>query len=396
MVFHIAIKDLKVLAKDRKALLMLLLMPALIMLILGTALSSAFGGDAAVSKFTVGVVDKDKGSESAIFIDVLKKYYTDLFEVVEDSEDEAVKKLQSNKSSAVIVIPEGYTRSILSGKNTEVEIKTKNDDQIKGQIVSGSVEGYMNNLSVSIKGYSAFLDMFKVPSGEEGDKSPEFIVTGLMQSLSGDVVKFVEATKEKTRPISAIQYYSVAMLVMFLLFSAVTGISMMIEERDNNTLGRIIGAGVSKSRLMIGKCMGLMLIGCIQMLILIIFTRFAYGVNWGGPVYGIAVVSFCAVFASSGFGMFVAAVGKTMKAANGMGTMAVQVFTILGGGMVPIYVLPSFLRTLSNVTPNWQAMDGYYKLMQGVPFSEVIPNCLVLLLMGAVFLTIGITKFRTV
>jgi ABC-2 type transport system permease protein len=396
MVFHIAIKDLKILAKDKKALILLLLMPALIMLILGTALGSAFSGENAVNKFKVGVVDKDKGSEAAIFIDVLKKYYGNLFEVAEESENEAIKRLQSNKSSAVIIIPEGYTTSILRGKNTKVEVKTNTDDQIKGQIVTGSVEGYMNNLSVSIKGYSAFLNMFKVPEGKESDKSPESIVMGLMQSLSGEVVKFVEETKEKTKPVSALQYYSAAMLVMFLLFSAVTGISMMIEERDNKTLGRIMGAGASKFQLILGKCIGLMLIGCVQMLILIIFTHFVYKVDWGGPIYGVIIVSMCAVFASSGFGMFVAAVGKTMKAANGMGSTAIQIFTILGGGMVPVYVLPPFLRTVSNVTPNWQAMDGYYKLMQGAGFNEVIPNCMVLFLMGTVFLSIGITKFRTV
>jgi flagellar basal body-associated protein FliL len=48
MIFHIAFKDLIVLFKDKKALMVLLLMPALIMLILGTALAGAFTSETAV------------------------------------------------------------------------------------------------------------------------------------------------------------------------------------------------------------------------------------------------------------------------------------------------------------------------------------------------------------
>ncbi|MDP4180813.1 MAG: ABC transporter permease [Bacillota bacterium] len=393
MIFHIAIKDLKILSKDRKALMLLLLMPALIMLILGTALSSYFKDAKRIEKFPVTIVDYDKQKEAATFISVLKNYYKDTFELTENNEKDASDKLKTNKAFAVIIIPQNFTQNILKGKNVKVEVRSNTEESIRSQIVEGTVEGYMNTLSVGIKGYAAFLDVFKLSDNKEFMKNEDAIVMGLMQNLSGDLVQYSETTKKS---VSSLQYYAAAMMVMFLLFSSMTGVSMMIEERDNKTLGRIIGAGASKLQLIAGKCLGLVIVGCIQMLILIIFTRIAYGVDWGEPIYGIVIISFCSIFASAGFGMFVAALAKSLKAANGMGSTLIQVFTVLSGGMIPIYLLPSFLKTLSNITPNWQAMDGYYKLMQGVGISQIIPNCIILIAMGLIFLSVGIKKFRIV
>jgi ABC-2 type transport system permease protein len=171
---------------------------------------------------------------------------------------------------------------------------------------------------------------------------------------------------------------------------------MMLEEKENRTLGRIIGSGVSRFQLICGKCIGLAVVGCLQSLILVIFTMLVYRVNWGGPLYALILLSLCVVYVSSGFGMFIAAIGKTIKAANNLGEILIMVFTALGGGMMPFYLFPQVMKIISNVTPNRHAMDAYYKLMQGAGFNEIIPNCIILLIMGTVFLSVGISKFKTV
>ncbi len=402
MVLHIAFKDLKVLIKDRKAIMMLLLMPALIMLILGTALGSTFSSELAVKKFPIGVVNKDEGQMSQIFINmVLRGDLSKTLSTFVVDEGKANEMLKNKAVSSIIIIPEDFSEKVDGFKDVKLEIKSNADDKIKSNIVESVARGFAHSTSVNYGSAYALIDTFNefklpVPSPENGMSKATAVMMELQKNLNSEMVKFKEANQEKTKSVSAMQYYSAAMLVMFLMFSAMSAISNMIEERENRTLSRIMGTRATKVRLVAGKCIGLLLIGGAQSLILIVFTRLVYGVDWGEPLFGLGLITLCAVFACSGLGMFVAAVSKTLKAANGIGTTIVQVFTAIGGGMIPIYVLPAFIRTLSNVTPNWQAMDGYYKLMQGAGVAAVLPNCLLLAAMGIVYLGIGILKFRSV
>jgi ABC-2 type transport system permease protein len=401
MIFHIAFKDLKVLFKDKKALLLLLLMPALIMLILGTALGSMFTEDSSIKKFPIAVVNKDDGIMSGIFINmVLGGEMSKMLKTYIVDEDKANHMLEKKIVPSVIIIPEDFSENINNLKDVKIKIKSDADDKTRTNIVESVAKGYAYSTSMSYEIAGAVTDTLKrygspLPSPAFGMSQTTMVMGELQKKINSEVVKFTEEDKEKAASVSAIQYYSAAMLIMFLMFSAMSAISFMVEERENKTLNRIMGTRATKMKLIVGKCLGLLLIGLVQALILIVFTRLVYRVDWGENWFGVALVTLCAVFACSGLGLFVAAISKSLKAANGMGTTMVQVLTALGGGMVPIYVLPGFIRNISNVTPNWQAMDGYYKLMQGSVLNAIVPNCLVLALIGIVFLSIGILKFRT-
>ncbi len=402
MIFHIAFKDLKVLFRDKKAVILLLLMPALIMLILGTALGAVFTEDTSVKRFSIAVVNKDEGIMSGHFINTfLEGEMSEMFKTHVVNEDKAEDMLQKKTVPSVIIIPENFSESFNNLKDVKIVIKSDADDKVRTNIVEGVVGSYTKAVSMNCEIASAVTDSLKQfgklpPNPADGVSQTTMVMGELQKKINAEVVKFIEEDREKEKSVSALQYYSAAMLVMFLLLSAMSAISNMVEERENKTLFRLMGTGVTKMKLIAGKSLGLLMIGMVQALILIVFTGLVYGVDWGGQFIGTALITICTVFACSGLGMFVAAIAKTLKAANGMGTTMVQVFTALGGGMIPIYVLPDFLRKLSNITPNWQAMDGYYKIMQGLGLDAVIPNCLVLSLMGTVFLGIGILKFRTV
>lgn len=401
MIFHIALKDLKVLSKDKKALMVLLLMPALIMLILGSALGGAFTSETVVGKFPLAVVNKDDGQMSAFLINmVFRGELSNQFDTFVVDENKANEMLKNRTVPSVVIIPKDFSKNIDSLKNVKIEVKSNVDDKLKSSIVESVVQGFSNQSSLIYKSVDALKDIsqkYKMsPSDETSDMTQTTMVNELQQKLASELVKFQEQEQEKAKSVSAMQYYSAAMLVMFLLFSAMQAISFMVEERENKTLSRIMGTRATRVKLIAGKCLGLLLIGSVQAFILIVFTGLVYGVDWGGHTFGVALVTICAVFACSGLGMFVASVAKTLKAANGMGTTLVQVMTAVGGGMVPIYVMPDFIKNIANITPNWQTMDGYYKLMQGLGINSILPNCSVLVIMGVLFLSIGILKFRTV
>lgn len=400
MIFRIALKDLKIIFKDRKALATMLLMPILIIFILGSALSNMFSNDVAVKKFSIAVVNRDNKFLSQIFIDnVLKKAGRDMFSTSVVDENDAKSLLSKKKATSVITIPENFTQDIENNQPVKINIESLTDDKIKANIVESYTKGFAQSISLNYAGAFAVVDEMKkyglpLPAGVNGYSQADMIIADLEKKISTEAFRFSEQEQEKNKSISAIQYYSASMLLMFILFGANMGMMLLIEERETKTLGRIITTGVGKGTLIIGKFLGLLLICLAQSTILILFTRLAYGVFWGGTLADVAIVTFCSVFAGAAMGMFIASVSKTPKTAQSFSQIFIQLSTILGGGMIPIYVMPKLLQHFSKVTVNFWGTKGFLDLMLGSGMNTVFQYCGILVAMGIVYLTIGILKFR--
>jgi len=400
MFIHIAFKDLRILFRDKKALAVMLLMPALIILIIGSAFSTMFEGGNEIEKFSIGVVDRDKGVMSQIFIDrFLKENMADVFTIKVVDDSKADKILNNEEVPSVIYIPEDFTEHIFGNKPVSLQVKSRADEQFKVKIVQSVAGSYAQNLSLAHTGASAIADglqKYNIPVGVSGGDIPAttMLMFDLQSKLSHEMLSFKEENQEKEKAVSSIQYYSAAMLVMFLLFGANQGTKLIVEERESRTLGRILTAEPGKISLITGKFLGLYIICLLQAVILIVFTRLVYGVVWGELFPGVFLITACSVFAGAGFGMLIAALAKTPKVADGMGTVFIQMSTLIGGGMIPIFYMPDAMKTAAKFTLNWWAFQGYYNLMMGLGVETIFRYCAVLLAMGIVFLGIGIMRFR--
>jgi ABC-2 type transport system permease protein len=129
-------------------------------------------------------------------------------------------------------------------------------------------------------------------------------------------------------------------------------------------------------------------------LILILFTHFAFGVDWGNSLGGLIVLSLAMIFAACGFGMFIATIFKSSKAVNSMSPAMVMVMAFIGGSMFPLFALPPVLQTVSKITLNNWALRGYMSIMLGDGINSIITPVIVLCVMGTAFLTAGISRLR--
>ena len=268
MIFQIAMKDLKIVFRDKKALAIMLVMPAVIMFILGNALGPMFEDSNPIERFTVVVVNKDEGILSQVLInDVFRKHGSDVLNTfLESDEDKANEMLKNKKVSSVVIIPEGFTRRFFEGYDTNIGVKTQADQQYKASIVKSLTEGFCRQIFLYWAAASSGVEVLsevpkeerlnthfmnkpstskeevlrEVPKEESilGEKSEEFppdlkLVMFDMQQKTGEgILEFYEDIEsngegqEKHETVSGMQYYSAAMLVMFILFGASTGKSL--------------------------------------------------------------------------------------------------------------------------------------------------------------------------
>jgi len=395
----VALKDVKITVRDREALLILLAMPFIIIAILGLALGETFSGSPRLSKYDVAVVDKDKGELAKLFIDKTLKSddLSRLLKVTEMTEDEARKLVSMGDLAAGIIIPKGFSEKIKRGEGGKLEVIGDPGQKIRAAIVEGITRSFARRVSAVTIGVKTPLNILvesKAISPLELPATTGLLTKEARSAVTKPFIRVQEETKAAERGLSAIQYYSAGMAVMFILFSAMFGAVSLIDERHNMTLARLLTTPSRNSSILGGKLVGVFFIGILQFSALVLATRLMFGVQWGNSLPGLVVLVVSTVLASTGMSIFIAAAAKTTKAAAAMSQVLIQGMAALGGSMVPLQAFPDWLKNISQFTINYWAMNGFTQLMNGKSFEVIILPSIILLSFCVIFLSLGIWRFR--
>jgi ABC-2 type transport system permease protein len=112
-----------------------------------------------------------------------------------------------------------------------------------------------------------------------------------------------------------------------------------------------------------------------------------------GPA--LILVSLALAAAANGLGLLVAALGKSEAQVNSLSVLLAVTLAALGGMMVPAFVMPGFMKTLSLFTPHAWALAGYHDaIIRGLGLREVLPETGVLLGFAALFFAGALWRFR--
>jgi ABC-2 type transport system permease protein len=102
------------------------------------------------------------------------------------------------------------------------------------------------------------------------------------------------------------------------------------------------------------------------------------------------------MFMASSFGLLLAALGKTPGATRGLSILAILLLVMLGGGWVPAFIFPEWLRTATLVLPTRWAIDGLDAVTwRGAGLvAGALPAAAVLFGYAALFLLVARLRFR--
>lgn len=184
-----------------------------------------------------------------------------------------------------------------------------------------------------------------------------------------------------------ISMYAAGIAVMFLLFGASGGGGALLDERENQTLDRLLTTGLTMDQLLLGKWCYLTLLGVVQTTIMFAWGQVVFGIDLLGHLDGFLFMTTVTAGAAAAFGLLLATLCRTRGQLNGLSVVAVLSMSALGGSMVPRYVMSQSLRDAGLWTFNAWALDGYDKVFwRQLPVGELWPQLSVLMLSGAVFL----------
>lgn len=293
--------------RDKSTYIYFLLFPLSLMLILGTILQGAFSTDIESKIETVDV-----------------QY------VVENEElghqfELAVKESSPDKIS--------FEKSPSAKVATEAMEKKKTDAYIN---IAEEIDVQTGNLSelqyTLLKSYlvEVFQVIHFVQGAQQFNTSPQEILGGTAKL--DDVIGVDQTNLKKSA--NSYQYYSIAMIALFILYMSESGLEMFGKSRRQHILQRELISPLSRQKIINSTFTGHALLGFCVVLTLMLLTQLLFRVPWHQQfIFSfLSLSSLMLLFLV--LGSFLETIGKDVG--SGLTQILIQVAAFLGGGYFPV------------------------------------------------------------
>lgn len=426
-VFTLAMKDLRLLLRDRRAMIILLAMPFLFILILGLSLGEGFG-QKPDERLQILVVNLDRGPSDPVKGAVNGEKWSQV--VLRDlaetagirvqtvaSREAAEQMVSAGKRPAILVLGPDFSDKVAQcsflkdGINPfyrdgvelhKIDVQVLRDPT---QMAAGSIIEQVAQVSLlrvvlpwmigkafEKMGDKEFVALMRQEMGIKLNilNLDEKLGPGVQKALKLQFKNYdltgktwATLTKSKEHEVTvtptqfldeggsgplkrgALRYQTLvpSYTVMFAFFLVLTVGWLFVSERRQGTLKRLLLAPLSRTQILLGKMIPCFALSLAQGLILLGAGKLVFGMDWGAQPLWLLAVVFCTSLAAMGMALLIAALARTETQVAIYGTLLVLMLAGISGCLMPRALMPEDMKQLSLFTPHAWALDAYAQLL---------------------------------
>ncbi|HVA33357.1 MAG TPA: ABC transporter permease [Candidatus Baltobacteraceae bacterium] len=343
-------KELTQLVRDRLALMLALLLPAFLLVLMGTAISLT------VDDMPLVVQDLDGSQASQRLVDAFRASLT--FHVVAwPVQENPVRALAGNRVRGVLIIPAHFGRDLALHEAPQVQLLVDGTDANTAKLVAGYAQSVVGAYNARIAGR---------PS--QGIQA----VVRLWFNPGLDSKKF----------------YGPGIFVLVLtLFPTLLAALSVAREGEEKTILQIYVSNISAHEYLLGKIFAIMVVFLAEAVILTVLLFTYFGVTLAVDPTPLLVGSVLYAFCVAAFGVMVGvSIPNQLGAISVVALGGFLLVFIMSGLLFPIENIPVQLRWISNLV--W---GRYYieivrdAFLQGAGWPATWYKALIIAAIGAVF-----------
>lgn len=394
-------KEILLLLRDQSGLALLFLMPMALVLVVSLVQDNVLRMTAEGS-IRVLLIDRDGGDLGRRLAEGLRASGAVRVVTTETTDDAAVvtarRQVAEGDYPVCLVIPEGLSREVArraellarSALTTEgpanppdppaVELSVYFDPTVQG-VFRGTVVNALQRVALTLevaeKGrmLGEVLPQRVAEQIERSSGIPRYLpgapqvpkIRFAWQDQTLMTVRAETAGEVVAQPDSVQQ--NVPAWTLFGMFFIVVPLSgVLLRERQEGTLRRLLTLPVSTLPLLTGKLAAYVLAGLTQALLMLLAGRLAlplFGVpmlHFGNdPVALVLLILVCALAATS-YGILIGVLVRSYEQAAMVGPLSVVLAAAVGGVMVPTYAMPPAMQKLSGFSPLAWGLNGFLEL----------------------------------
>lgn len=410
-------KQLLLLFRSPQELFVLLLMPLILIAILGFSLSSYMdSNNNLVLEANIAIVEHDNEKEQierisqelaeyvppegmeeiesfiekASPISILKNdilgadEFADHFTIHSVPANQLEKIKSRDDYDIIIEFPKDFTYNILA----PIFLDKKTEET---EIVLHKNEGetYAPNMIEDI--IKTFQDHFtRITILNQHGITDASFVDGISEEFNGKIQPLTSRD-----PISSMEYYTVGMACMFVLFVASMISGTAIREKQLHVFDRIILANTSRWTYFSSIVLSAFLITFLQLMIIFGVTRFIFQIQWEDLT---AFFTLCISLSISvgGLTAFLTAMNYRLNSEGVsmiFGSVGIGILAFFGGSYIPTTEISPIIQKIGDFTPNGAGMTSFLKLLQGYDLDAITNSILFLLIFGLTMLILAVSFF---
>jgi ABC-type multidrug transport system permease subunit len=350
------------------------IVPVIFTLVLGFAQQPA--NDA--FRFVVQVDDQDAGTGAAAVIGALQR--SSMLEVVTHT------PAAGARVDAVIVLRPGLTDRLVREGNIDLDVQMRAGGLQRGAVIN-EIEQRLTPLSTAHAAGASVLS-----TGGSQDQAAGIAAQLLAAYDSQPPVVAEEAQAQ----MNGFNQSSAAAVVQWVMMGALSSAGFLVDEARRGRLRRFLLSPATEREVIFGNLLLPFLVALIQGLLIIVVGT-VLGADWLLSLPAVIAVVVCYAFAMAGLTVLFGAWGVSESRVMGLGTLVALLGAMLAGAWFPRDLLPSVMLMAGKLLPSGWAMEAFGGLLTGqMGLLDVLPYCAVMLAFGAIYVTIGIGRFKTV
>jgi ABC-2 type transport system permease protein len=327
-IFSLYVANLKEFMRDRGAIIWTLAFPLIFIVLFGVI----FGGNTPPN-YTVGIVNEDNGSVSQGLVGAFKRIPS--FKIETGSRDAELDKLKQGNIDMVIVIPAGLSESVAQKQTATVQ-------------------------------------MYDDPStGQADTQIKESIVQAIVAEINKAATNTVPPLALETNSILSHQLTYVDFLVPGILAMALMQLGLfgtatpLVTLRQEQVLRRLGATPLPRWHLLASQVLLRLTIALVQTGLILALSVWVFKVEIQGNILAVLGLVVLGAVAFVSLGYLVAAISKTVDAANGITSAVNFPMMLLSGIFFPLAALPIFLTPIVRALPLTYLGDALRQIMMG-------------------------------
>jgi ABC-2 type transport system permease protein len=360
-------------------------------------------------------VNEDNSDFSESYISKLKS--NEALEIIPLGRDEAIEQVRKGKVAASVIIKPGFGEgfeALFNSDEPKIEIasdpsRRMESGYLQGLLAKAQFEALSGKFidrqwmrdQVSLwkndvgntddidaeqkKLYLNFFDSFDTLLKDVNEDNYKV-------SLDGDILNFakLDVDREYEGPIAPFQITFPQVLLWGFMGCTATFAISIVKERRAGTFARLRIGPIGRAHILGGKGLACFMTCIFIMCVLFIGAKAIFKMPIGNILLFIPA-ALCTILCFVGLMMLICTLGRTEQSVGAAGWATLMIMGMLGGAMMPLAFMPSWLRSFSNISPvKWgiYALEG--AVWRNFSFTEMITPCLVLLAIGFTAFSLGV------
>ncbi|MDO1508877.1 MULTISPECIES: ABC transporter permease [unclassified Neisseria] len=399
------VKEIKLLSRDLHGVAVLFVMPVLFMLIMSAALSNE---DELNHRSNIVFIGEKDSKLNQDFVKALQAENLAVQQAAPSELADFQTALQQGRFELLVVNPNGSKTALTDEKPLQLWLNPSVDRSwllgMKGVLQKHYTEErlahFLDGNHVTLENNKrAPIKKIQNKVNEDLDKKFAEINDYLDKDLWEEVYLNRQGT-QVTKP-NSVQHSVPAWLIFGMFFIMIPLSNVMAMERQTNTITRLRMARASAWKLIVSKLVPYFVINQLQFAGMVALGYFVLphlnmpAFELSGGLLSYAALSSAVSLAALGYGLLVSVIARTTEHAVVLGGGGIIIMAALGGIMVPVYVMPEVMQTVSQFSPMGWALTAFQNLLLNhYSLMQIHTQLLLLAGFGVAALTVAALLYR--